>query len=107
VYAGTAEALAGIGELAKAPESVQSMAFALERNHGQAVLKIDLPWPGRIEADVYTLSGRRLAGLNAGPLAPGIYRMPLLMGSHPETLFLRLRVAGPSGSQAFARILAP
>ncbi|MBW8887869.1 MAG: chitobiase/beta-hexosaminidase C-terminal domain-containing protein [Fibrobacteres bacterium] len=107
VFAGTAEALAGIGELARAPESVDALAFALERNHSQAVLRIDLPWIGRVEADVYTLSGRRLAGLNAGPLGPGIYRLPLLIGSHPETLFLRLRIAGPNGSQAFSRILAP
>jgi len=107
VFAGTSEALAGIGELTRAPESVDALAFALERNHGQAVVKIDLPWIGRVEADVYTLSGRRLAGLNVGPLAPGIYRLPLLIGSHPETLFLRLRIGGPTGSQAFSRILAP
>jgi hypothetical protein len=106
VFAGTPEALSGIGELARAPETVDALGFALERNHGQVVLKIDLPWKGRIEADLYTLSGRRLAGLHAGPLAPGIYRLPL-PASRPETLFLRLRIAGPSGTQSFSRILAP
>jgi hypothetical protein len=107
VFAGTAEALAGIGELARAPLSVDALAFAIERNHGLAILKIDLPWIGKVEADIYTLSGRRLAGLHEGPLGPGIYRLPLLIGSRPETLFLRLRISGPSGSQAFSRILAP
>lgn len=107
IFAGTAEALAGIGELAHTPEGVQAVAYALERSRGQAVLRIDLPWNGRVEADVWTVAGRHVTGLRTGELVPGIYRLPLPSGVRAGALLLRLRIQGAGGSLEFSRLFAP
>lgn len=106
VFAGPAASLRDIGELERAPERVSAFAFVVEKSRGQSVLRLELPWNGRLDAAVFTLSGRLLYEIRKNTLLPGIYRLPL-PGLPAQTLVLRLRLQGPQGPQAFTRAFVP
>jgi hypothetical protein len=107
VYAGPASSLENLGELMRIPEKIAAFGYFLEKSQGKTLLRVELPWSGRLSASVYDMSGRCLAEINRDGLIPGIYRLPLLSGSPSQALVLRLRLAGPEGRHAFVRTFIP
>ncbi len=107
VYAGPSASLETIGELMRVPENVAAFAYFLEKADGKTLLRVDLPWAGRLRASVFDMSGRCLAEIRKDGLIPGIYRLPLFTGTASQALVLRLRLTGPEGQQAFVRTFVP
>jgi hypothetical protein len=107
VYAGPSAALESLGELMRMPEKVAAFAYFLEKSEGKTLLRVDLPFEGRVRASVFDMSGRCLAEIDRDGLIPGIYRLPLLSERPSQVLVLRLRLTGPAGRQAFVRTFVP
>lgn len=107
IYAGTQAGLAAIGEWARTPESIGALAFDVEKGRGQAFLRLSLPWNAKAGAEVYTLSGRRVAEILPRSLASGTYRLRLFSGTPAQILILRLRIVGPSSAQTYSRTFLP
>jgi hypothetical protein len=108
VYAGPLGKLAGIAEFANAVLSVDQFAFNLEMGPAGRTLRLALPAAANVDVTVWAPTGRRLAALHPGRLAPGIYRLPFAAdrgnaGATPRMGFLRIRLDGETGSREFSR----
>ncbi|MDB5049355.1 MAG: hypothetical protein JWO30_2426 [Fibrobacteres bacterium] len=102
VYAGPLEKLAGISEFAHAVMSVDKFACNLERGPNGRTLRLALPAAANVDVSVWAPSGKLLATLHPGRLAPGIYRLPFAAdrgnaGENPRMGFLRIRLDGENG----------
>jgi hypothetical protein len=106
IFAGPAASLADIGELGRTPDRISAFAFAVEKSRGQTILRLELPWKGRVEASVFTFSGRSMYEFRKDGVLPGVYRIPLA-ALPSQRLLLRLRLSGPQGTQAFTRAFTP
>ncbi len=103
IYAGPAEKLSSIGELARAVTRVERFAFALEKQAGAAFLRLELPTASNIEATVWSAQGRMLAQARPGSLNPGVYRLRLQRGTDAQVGFLRLRVRSHGEVREYSR----
>lgn len=107
IFAGSPEALAKLADFSAIPERISDFAYSLEKNRGETALRLELPWPGSVQAEVGTVTGRRLFRTRSNGLLPGVYRWRLFSGEPAQILVLRIRYAGPAGNREFVRKFRP
>lgn len=103
VYAGPAEKLSAVGELARASAHVERFDFSVEKGRDASWLRLELPWAAQVDASIWSLDGRRLASINPGSLNSGLYRLRLDRGADAQPALLRLRVRSADGLKEHSR----
>jgi hypothetical protein len=101
IFAGPAAKLAALDDLNRAAERIDAVAWTLAQGRGGLVLSVTVPQGARIQADLWSPTGRRLAGFVSGRLGAGVHDFPLDRKKEIGLGLLRLSVSGaktPGGS---------
>jgi hypothetical protein len=94
VLAGPTGKLGNLSELQSAREEFREFASAWRRDKLGFTLDITLPREARVEARVYSASGKRIAEVFSGPLPMGMHSFPVILQSKPGMAFLRVTAQG-------------
>jgi Chitobiase/beta-hexosaminidase C-terminal domain len=103
IYAGPAEKLSAIPELAQSTEKIEAFFYALEQGADYTNLRLDLPLASTIDIGVWNLAGRRLTHAQPGLLAMGTYRIRLNGQRDGQPGILRVQLRNNGTNQSYSR----
>ncbi|HLP42495.1 MAG TPA: hypothetical protein VK465_13385, partial [Fibrobacteria bacterium] len=97
VIAGPSAKLASLPELARAVEEIKEFSAGVRMGKGGARLRLALPGEGLVQAELLSLSGRRLATVHSGRLGTGMHDLAV-PATGAGIAILRVRVQGTGWS---------